>query len=497
MADTVTKLDKFHPPAFLKDFEGDQLNAWDKTVEGWFNDEIAGRVAGTEYYRTPLTQFFNPKTHAFYQSLPPVAITWVGFPLKVRITQPTDDARWAWAENPKNQFGPRGVTPNGEPDRWMMDEYLEWSTKKKKNGDVLIASFTCEGPEYWTELAKYNPIATSKHPATPASKDDPGRNDKILNIYKKLNPDFADDIEGDDLVDDDGVYNVYNKWNGLTNTGTIAHLIQINNSLSAEIDIAAQATVARKDLVYGERITSAITLCGDASAYGNPSRNSDPTIGSEVNTICRLPVTVSVMDPVALYIRDADFSSFRLDPTGTRRGNIEDMIPVPEGVFDWCDRGSIEEGMGLHLKVTIPNKMQTLDKSRNLNVSDLFDLNNGGQYVRYGSQFADYMFMSVSGVVGPKPAKAQPSWPGKPQPALNYTEPLQSMPILAPWQLLEITNTETGAVVQSTAKKVDMLAQRTNALSVVEPSGLMGMPEPGPPNEEYLRITHKIYKEDI
>lgn len=32
----------------------------------------------------------------------------------------------------------------------MMDEYLEWSTKKKKNGDVLIASFTCEGPEVRT-----------------------------------------------------------------------------------------------------------------------------------------------------------------------------------------------------------------------------------------------------------------------------------------------------------------------------------------------------------
>lgn len=204
------------------------------------------------------------------------------------------------------------------------------------------------------------------------------------------------------------------------------------------------------------------------------------------------------MDPVALYIRDADFSSFRLDPTGTRRGNIEDMIPVPEGVFDWCDRGNIENGMGLHLKVKIPNKMQTLDKSRYLNVSDLFDLNNGGQYVRYGSQFADYMFMSVSGVVGPKPDKAEPGWPGKPQPALNYTEPLQSMPILAPWQLLEITDTKTGALVKTTAKDVDKLAQTTTALSMGEPSSLMGMPEPGPPNEEgYLCITHKIYKEDI
>lgn len=31
--------------------------------------------------------------------------------------------------------------------RWVMDEYLEWSTKKVKGGDIEVASFTCEGPE--------------------------------------------------------------------------------------------------------------------------------------------------------------------------------------------------------------------------------------------------------------------------------------------------------------------------------------------------------------
>ncbi|KAK1957327.1 hypothetical protein LY78DRAFT_707774 [Colletotrichum sublineola] len=68
----LKKLDKFHPPAFLNDFEDDQLDRWLKTVNGWFSDEI------------------------------------VGFPLN-----PTDDVRWAYAEDLVNQRAPprRGVDP--------------------------------------------------------------------------------------------------------------------------------------------------------------------------------------------------------------------------------------------------------------------------------------------------------------------------------------------------------------------------------------------------
>lgn len=75
----LKKLDKFHPPAFLDDFEGDQLDRWSKTVNGWFSDEIAGRQPG----RKILTQFFNPTQFAYDPSLPSVPITWVGFPLNV------------------------------------------------------------------------------------------------------------------------------------------------------------------------------------------------------------------------------------------------------------------------------------------------------------------------------------------------------------------------------------------------------------------------------
>ena len=93
-----------------------------------------------------------------------------------------------------------------------------------------------------------------------------------------MNPDFAEEIAIKDLLNDDGSYNPSNKWNSSVTTGTIAHLIQRNNALMAEVDIAAQATILRKDLSYGKLITNIIQLCGDGSAYGNAKRNSDPTV---------------------------------------------------------------------------------------------------------------------------------------------------------------------------------------------------------------------------
>ncbi|KXH65681.1 hypothetical protein CSAL01_08097 [Colletotrichum salicis] len=387
----LKRLDKFHPPAVLNDFEGEQLEKWSKTVDGWFGEEIAGRLAG----RKILNQSFNPLHFAYDSSLPPVPITWVGFPSECKFFYQSSMHSSNWVpEDPENQRAPPGrLEPEilkfhrkneqaGEDevvevsqqrqDRWVMDEYLEWSTKRV-DVDVQIVSFTSEGPEYGEELAKYNPILTETPIENPATQEHE-RNSKILDIYKKLNPDFAHEIKGDHLVDDKGKYNIYNRWNGHTNTGTISHLIQINNSLSAEIDIAAQATVTRTDLVYGEPITNMITLCGDGSAYGNPGRNSDPTIGAAVNEVCRLardkvcpvPVTISVEDPVALYMYDADFSSLLLDRTGKRRGNIRNMVSVPEGVFDWCDRGDIAKNMGLHLRVSIPKGLKTDDNSRDL-----------------------------------------------------------------------------------------------------------------------------------
>ena len=73
-------------------------------------------------------------------------------------------------------------------------------------------------------------------------------------------------------------YNPYNQYNFTTTTGTIAHLIHPSNTLSAEIDIAAQATVIRKG-PDGQTITNNDQLV-NCSQYGNSGRNSDPTVSN-------------------------------------------------------------------------------------------------------------------------------------------------------------------------------------------------------------------------
>lgn len=71
-------------------------------------------------------------------------------------------------------------------------------------------------------------------------------------------------------------YNPDNYWNRYSTTGAIGHLAHPNNSLSAEIDIAAQATVIRKN-EHGELISDPRELIR-CSRYGGPARNSDPVV---------------------------------------------------------------------------------------------------------------------------------------------------------------------------------------------------------------------------
>jgi hypothetical protein len=79
------------------------------------------------------------------------------------------------------------------------------------------------------------------------------------------------------------LYNPTNFYNFRTDTGTIIHLIQPANTLGAEIDIAAQATVIRKDS-QGKIITNSDQLIR-CSQYGNPNRNPDRKTCSSTSSV--------------------------------------------------------------------------------------------------------------------------------------------------------------------------------------------------------------------
>ena len=95
-------------------------------------------------------------------------------------------------------------------------------------------------------------------------------------LYYNLNPLFKDKMKKGDWWTDDGKYDAENKWNNSTTNGSIVHLVHINNTLGAEVDIAAQGTVIRKDK-DGKIITDKAKLI-NCSAYGSPQRNSDPRV---------------------------------------------------------------------------------------------------------------------------------------------------------------------------------------------------------------------------
>ena len=84
------------------------------------------------------------------------------------------------------------------------------------------------------------------------------------------------------------------------------HLTHPANTLGAEINLAAQATILRKG-ANGSRITEPRRLaCG--STFGDANRSSDPTIGQGVNLTVlpaqagATPARITLANPVGLYM---------------------------------------------------------------------------------------------------------------------------------------------------------------------------------------------------
>jgi hypothetical protein len=79
------------------------------------------------------------------------------------------------------------------------------------------------------------------------------------------------------------------------------HLIQAANTLGAEIELVAAASIVR--VIDGRELTGEQELIG-CGQYGAPQRNSDPHIGGVVNSIARLKADLALANPVGLYFDD-------------------------------------------------------------------------------------------------------------------------------------------------------------------------------------------------
>jgi hypothetical protein len=251
---------RFDPPANIDDFDSipKQKNAWSEFLSASFDQEIKNIEADLGIGKS---QFYNPINIDTTDPKLDPEITWTGFPALIKRKHPGNErAAWQEADRPLS---------NGERPQ---DEYLEWFVTKKA-GKITRVTFTCEGPEYWEALAHGYPLGY-RGPKTTGAKGD---KQKLLELYQKY---VSPTAQMNDLFLN-GKYNRLNKWN--TKNGAM-HLNQRNNTLGAEINIAAQATILRQK---GNVILTDPDQLIRCALYGAPGRASDPTIGAAVNGLAR------------------------------------------------------------------------------------------------------------------------------------------------------------------------------------------------------------------
>jgi hypothetical protein len=254
-------LASFSPPGNLDDLDAAGQADWSTWVSQAVNAAIAGRTDHPN--DSPRAQFYNLTSTGTGPDAKTQDVTWIAFPRQVALQSVSDHQRWSRADASRD----------------VQDEYCEWSvTRRPEDRKITRVTFTCEGPEYWEILAASSP-------------------DKVVALYQEyVNP----AVQREDLFDSKGHYIRRNRWNTDTLNGAM-HLVQDANTLGAEIELAAAATIVR--VIHGRELTGEQELIA-CSQYGVPARNSDPHIGGVVNGIARLKADIALADPVGLYFND-------------------------------------------------------------------------------------------------------------------------------------------------------------------------------------------------
>ncbi|MBG0565588.1 hypothetical protein [Actinoplanes aureus] len=310
-------------PGGVRDLDPQRLAGWSALVSAWMDAMVArtaGQVGGAEHVR-----FFNPLRTATPGPLAERRISWDAFPRPVAVRYPGDPAGARRAADEFRSLGDYyGVTfyavRDGQAEEITLryrpqDEYCEWYAERDPDtGRMLRIVFTSEGHEYWRFLA--GGTAAFPSATVPADQRVDGDRAQLLRLYREL---VSPRVREEDLYFDTdiafrrtpdgqlepyrsrGAYNPYNVWN--TERG-LAHLTHPENSLYGEISLAAAASVPRAG-ADGTPVTDAGRLVCCA-ALGDPNRSSDPTISTDVNDLVRQGLSVTLRDPIGLYITAFD-----------------------------------------------------------------------------------------------------------------------------------------------------------------------------------------------
>ena len=389
----------FRPPAGITDFD---LSAKTAELKQAWHDYIGGTIHGRDG-----DLFYDPSNDPTPGTTPAKKpIPWNGFPNSIwrwfnADADPAGQAKafaaadtlrpffyyrrggdtrigwWKPGRPAMRRFENGALGADVIPSHRQQDEYCEWHSHRA-GGRTTRITFTAEGPEYWEKMAEKDLDLVAR---LYREHVDPGvQAPDLVWPYDVYVFDFDSQQYVGPLFRKDA-YNRFNKWN--TTHGAM-HLTHPANTLGAEINLAADATVLRPAVNQQPADTHAERLICCAG-YGGVNRSSDPLIGKAVNDLARGGNAITLAGPVGLYIGTVGIGGLR-DPAG---------VPIPQALR--VRRASADGTMILRAEVVVP---QGASYSLDQCTFDQRPLQYGGQIARKISLFLNGLAKPIPGRVG-------------------------------------------------------------------------------------------------
>jgi hypothetical protein len=383
-------LEAYDPPARLTDFDliPGQRDAWHRFVLESFRgniDSVRDSLRQIDGNKPVKPQFFSAVELDPGGTVIEQAVVWNAFPKELLRRYGRDRALieadrlwplsayyydWHYSSDVPAVTG-AGMPGNNLPDTYVYRptvEYCEWHVDRDpRSGRIQRVTFTSEPPEYWQ--AMFGGTMDGSNVSFPGDKN------LVLALYRNLvNPNIqlAELLVTEPFVSPfgnlkKGDYNPHNKWN---TTHGIVHLSAPPNALTAEINLAALATVLYQDDQGNSVVDPDAFIAG--TGMGGPNRNSDPTIASTVNVLARSGAMITLANPVGLYMDHIDLAGWAV-PGGI---DPKDCVRIVRGESRLIERLVVEVPGGEH---------------------DVSDIWIGGAPVIYGGQIAECITVKLTG----------------------------------------------------------------------------------------------------
>lgn len=331
----MSLLARYDTPASLRD-----MPVGSPFYDNWHNF-IALRIAastigtnGGEFYDATQTDVNILGEHT---------LVWMAFPRRVLMPR-RDDRTAAFIEADRTPGGDSG-------NRTVQDEYCEWRVERNPAGKITKVTFTTETPEYFEQLWAVDRA-------------------QVVSLYQTfVNPAV---VEADLHIG--GTYQRANRWN---NADGIMHLMQSINNLNAALGLAQGSAVTPQAEFTG--IPAPATTPTASDNYQMPSvanTSVDPRVTYDVAALVRKPFSVTLRDPIGLYMTHFDDTGWT-KPGGSPVDNYWTIL-----------RGN--PGQILRLQYEVPAGAGFV----------VGDLSIGGRPIEWGGQIAEHVTVSITGVAG-------------------------------------------------------------------------------------------------